>query len=230
MKKIENQRAIALLSIAAGLIYLVSIISSVVNSHKAGLENVSTYWENKLFNDKKNSTGVPPSYKKVSLRNKEHYFFADSVLNIRDKQYIPINFSQVDVVAIEEQPKPIFSLLVYLAQVIFMIFLIPAILYIPVLFYKLIFSVYKGDIFNSDNVTRLNILGCIFTISYFIALCLGYLLYFEDKATVTLENFEVPAPNILGSFHFLLFGVIILLIAQVMKKALLMKEEQDLTI
>ncbi len=228
--RVKNQRAIALLSILAGLLYFASLLYAIIDGHQAGIENVSPYWENKLFKDKKESSGFSPEYKKISLEGNRDFYFQDSVVNLKDNSVIPLNHSAIDVIAIEPQPKTTLSLFVFLAEIIVMIFLIPAFLTVPVVFYKLIFSIYKGNIFTSDNVYRLNILGYIVLITYAIALAWGQLLYMEKKSIVELENYHIPAPDIWGSVSFVMFGVIILLIAQVMKKALLMKEEQDLTI
>lgn len=227
---IKNQRAIALLSVLAGVVYFLTLLASVINGHQSGKENVSTYWENKLFKDKKNTSGESPTYRKISLVSNNDFFFSDSVLNLRDNSVIPLNHTNVDVIATEEQPKTLLSVFVFLFQVFTIIFLIPAIFIFPVLFYKLIFSIYKGNIFTADNVRKLNILGYVSLISYVMIVVFAYLDYFERKSIVILENYHIAPPNILGSLHFALIGIIVLIAGQVMKKALLMKEEQDLTI
>lgn len=226
----KNQRAIALLSILAGIIYSLSIISSLLNGIQGGKEGLDSYWEKKLFEDKKSTLGESPSYEKISLISNNEYFFSDSVLNIKDNTIIPLNHSKIDVIVMKDETLSVWRALLLPFQLILMLFILFAVFSVPILFYKLIISIYKGSIFTHENVKRINKLGYFSLIAYVSIIVIGYIDYFNYKGMVALENYHVSPPNIRLVFLLLMFPIITLLAGQVMKKALLMKEEQDLTI
>lgn len=226
----KNQRAIALLSIIAGVIYSLSIISSLSSGFQGGRENLDSYWEEKLFKDKKSTSGASPSYEKISLISNNEHFFTDSVLNLKDNTIIPLNHSKIDVVVMKDGTLSVWRALLLPFQFILLLFIVFVVISVPILFYKLIFSIYKGNIFTHENVKRINKLGYFSLIAYVSIIVIGYIDYFNYKGMITLENYQVSPPNIRLIFLLLMFPIIILLVGQIMKKALLMKDEQDLTI
>ena len=82
--------------------------------------------------------------------------------------------------------------------------------------------------FNQLNVKRIEKIGIYYIIVY------GYQLLFElyeyqaAKSVIDLEKYQIAHPEYINSL--LLIGLVALIIATVMKRALSIKEEQELTI
>ena len=230
MKTKDNiQRSIAFLSVLAGLLYTISLISTITDGYKDGLEGTSSYWASKL---KKKDFSIDESvgYKKVTLVSNEDYLFQDSILNKTNNTYIPLHYPKIDVIAVEDEGKSLLEILLFIPLMICILLFIPIMFYIPVLFYKLMISIYKGNIFTEENIERINRLGYIFLFFYGVAILLAFYSIMEERSLVSVENYRHQSIDFLKSANVLLFAVITLLIGKVMKKALIMKEEQELTI
>lgn len=230
MKTKDNiQRSIAFLSVLAGLLYTINLITTLTDGYKGGLEGTSYYWTSKL---KKNNLDADESvsYKKITLVSNDEYLFRDSILNKTNNTYIPLHYPKIDVIAVEDKGKSLVEILLLIPLMIFLLFLIPAMLYIPVLFYKLMISIYKGDIFTEENIERINKLGYILLFIYVVVILLAFTSIMNERSIVSVENYHHQSINWLKSSTLLLFAVITLLIGKVMKKALIMKEEQELTV
>lgn len=230
MKTKNNQQSIAFLSILAGVMYFLFLIVAFIGAHQEGKENMSSYWEKRLSLPEKNSANDDANYKKVAMISNQSNLFADSVFNKKTQSYIPLNVPNVDVIIDKEEPNTFLTISALLIFSFLMILALPAMIYVPILFYKLMHSIYKGNIFTRENVRRINLLGYIFIALLFLFLTSFYVDYFNYTSMVQLDGYHVAPPNIMNAAFPLLFGVIILLVGRVMKKALIMQEEQELTI
>jgi Protein of unknown function (DUF2975). len=87
---------------------------------------------------------------------------------------------------------------------------------------------YKNNIFNNDNVKRLKILGISLLIIYGLQLAFDITLYQYKKQLVEIANYSISA--FLSGAEWLFMGLIALLIANILKRSVELKEEQELTI
>lgn len=229
-KKDKNQQAIALLSISAGVIYFLFLIAGSINGFQNGKENMSSYWQKRLSLPEKNNANDHANYKKITMISNEENLFADSIFNYKTQTYIPLNAPNVEVIINKEEPTTFLAISAFLIFSFLMILALPVIIYVPILFYKSMHSIYKGNIFTRENVRRINLLGYIYIVFLFFGAILMAVDYFNYKSMVQLDGYHVAPPDITRAAFPLLFGVIILLVGRVMKKALIMKEEQELTI
>ena len=63
---------------------------------------------------------------------------------------------------------------------------------------------------------------------YAYMLAFSFYQYFLARSVIDLENYEIIHPNLAS--ESLLIGLVALIFATVLKRAIVMKEEQDLTI
>ena len=86
----------------------------------------------------------------------------------------------------------------------------------------------NGNIFSAENVRSLNWLG-IFLISVFFLLFLfDFLGYLSAKSLFAFSSYTIKMT--LPDFLWAILGLSALLIAEVLKRAIELKEEQELTI
>jgi hypothetical protein len=102
-------------------------------------------------------------------------------------------------------------------------------LYIPVQAYKTIRSIVKDDIFNLKTITRIRRIGYALLIIFGCSLWAMFIEYLIGKHLISLEDYDIVF-SMKNEYIFLLFGLITLLFAEILKISHVMKEEQDLTI
>jgi len=78
------------------------------------------------------------------------------------------------------------------------------------------------------NIKRIKTLGLLYLILFVTKFT--YILgnYFLDKSTIELQNYNIIKPDL--AYNFLLIAILMFIIAIVMSRVIIIKEEQDLTI
>jgi hypothetical protein len=101
--------------------------------------------------------------------------------------------------------------------------------YIPVQAYKTIRSIVKDEIFNLKTITRIRRIGYALLIIFGFLVWTMVIQYLISKQLISLEDYNIVF-SMKNEYIFLLFGLITLLFAEILKISHTMKEEQDLTI
>jgi len=102
-------------------------------------------------------------------------------------------------------------------------------LYIPVQAYKTVRSIIKDDIFNMKTITRFRRIGYALLIVFGCMIFSEYIEYLVSKQLIDLRDYDIVF-SIKSDYIFLLFGLVTLIFAEILKISHTMKEEQDLTI
>jgi hypothetical protein len=102
-------------------------------------------------------------------------------------------------------------------------------LYIPVQAYKVIRSMVKNEIFDVSTINRIRKIGYALLIIFGYSACMGVVLYSISRNLIDLEDYN-NVFSLKEDYIFLLFGLIILLFAEILKISHTMKEEVDLTV
>jgi hypothetical protein len=102
-------------------------------------------------------------------------------------------------------------------------------IYIPVLAYKTIRSIVKNEIFNIRTINRIRRIGYALLIFFGISIYASFISFCVSRHLIDFEDYEIIF-SLKNDYVFLLFGLITLLFAEVLKISHRMKEEQDLTI
>lgn len=100
--------------------------------------------------------------------------------------------------------------------------------YIPFLFFSVVNTIRKGQMYDPRVLRRLKRIGWIVIAYYFAAMLLKVLNVLIAKQLVTIEGYRIVFS--MPDFTPLILGLVILFLAEVLRVGLFMKEEQDLTI
>jgi hypothetical protein len=114
-------------------------------------------------------------------------------------------------------------------EIFFAFIILFLLIYIPVQAYKTICSIVKNKIFEEDTVYRIRRIGYALLIVFGLGVYTSVVSYFESKALISLEEYKIVF-SVKENYIFLLFGLITLLFAEILKMSHKMKIEQDLTI
>ena len=156
------------------------------------------------------------------------YSFPTEFLNSTEGNLIKADVSSM-VVRAESKILPTWLSITY-AIAIFLIF--PTfflLLFIPVQAYKTIRSIVKDEIFNMKTITRIRRIGYALLIVFGCTIFTEFILYLVSKQLIDLRDYDIVF-SAKSNYIFLLFGLVTLLFAEILKISHTMKEEQDLTI
>lgn len=101
--------------------------------------------------------------------------------------------------------------------------------WIPFLVVKIIRSLQNSDVFDRINLVRINRIGIILLAMGIAGTVIQYINIFMAKYMVDLVQYEFSYSRVID-FNALIMGVVILIMNEVLRIAIEIKEEQDLTI
>jgi len=224
MKNNKKKTSLAVLSVLAGIIYFIALIPYCEAGWEGGIRNVKE-------NHKIHADGVyyqaigSRVLQRIQLKPKNNdVLYSDSIVNIKSGKMMPVSYTRMYVNDKSKGQNSILNLIlesiVFLGGLSFFV--------IPFLFYKLILSFYNDQIFTLINIKRMNTLGILYLILFSTKFAYNLGNYYIDRSTIELQNYNIIKPDL--AFNFLLIAILMFIVAIVMSRVMMIKEEQDLTI
>ena len=109
-----------------------------------------------------------------------------------------------------------------------MILLLLPFLWLLVIVLKVIRSVYKGEIFVTQITKRLETAGWLLAGFWFLANIVGYIQIQILRETVRMAYYDIYWES--ASIYYIVFGLVLMIISQIILKGKDLKDEQELTI
>jgi len=221
-----------IICILFGIVYFYFVGMAIIDSipdFMAGFKE--GYNKVKTFGEEGSTIEEPDQTETVFLNIKPisgFFSFPSSIINLKSGNPVRAEFSSL----ITKVDKTQLPLKVKIGSIVFIFLAFPtlfAIVFIPIQIYRVIRSIVKNEIFKLRNVARIRWIGyCLL----FIFVGEAYSNFFntvEAKALIRLEDYQIIFK--MGSeYYWLLFALVTLLFAEILKISHTMKEEQDLTI
>lgn len=216
------------LNILCLLVALVLGYSVFDSAYQAGLMMVSSI--ERSLQMKTENKNVKAEIKKlqniqpVAVFPDNFPFLADSVLNDKTGEYIPMTYNQM-IVSVETEPnlgQRIGLKLTAFANIF-------TALWAVIIFIKLIISINKSNIFNWKNVRRLRWLGWVLILSFLSSAIPMWITGSILSDTFALKGYSLHLSEFI-SITNLVLGLSALIVGEIFAIGLRMKEEQDLTI
>jgi hypothetical protein len=154
--------------------------------------------------------------------------FPDSLTNIKTGKMVNIRYDKAQlrasVIPVPEKTVGTYQLIETLISLI-SIFIV---IYIPVLFFKLMKSLTHEVVFDKKNIRYLRKIGLLLIGYYIVDLTINYISY---RINVTLFDFaDYTIHRESSEMIWLFLGFVLLLFAEILTKGSRIQEEQDLTI
>lgn len=224
-------KKLSILVILAGLTYAFLIFSSFAE----GWDDMQRGWHEGNKVAEYNKWGDVIRYKPsetesyiLTLKAKKGFdSYPDSLLNLKLNQAVQTKYSEMVVLGPKSDSKSqgfVFKLFALLFAAVFFIVLIR----IPIHFYKLISLIKKEIIFELEAVRKLRWLGFELLLIYVAGNLVLYLSHREACYLFSFTNYEIVMPVM--DPIWLLLGIVSFLMAEILSKAIMLKEEQELTI
>lgn len=223
MATIFKTKRLSILILLVGLAYAFLVISSFADNlddFKSGVyegvnsaDNQSSMVANRLYF--------------LNLRPANGFTsFPDSLVNKEINKSIRVKFSSTIALASDNLPTPAKWYKAFL-NMIELLLLINYII-IPIHFTRFMNLIDRNLFFENENIGLLRLLGIELLIVYFGNVLLNYMDYKINISIFSFSDYKIVMGYTDGIW--LLFGIVVLLIAEILSKALALKEEQELTI
>ena len=220
--KLTNK--INILSILAVLAYALLIISSIID----GKEDF-TLGFNAARYDKESKSLVGHEIHFVSLKSKSGVaHFPETIEGkLSDIKY-PAKLTTIKVIRPTE-PEVDKQIIAYnIAGVLLIILYIIIIVLLPIHFFMLIGALKRNEIFSSNNIRMVRFLGFELLSIYAISFCINYLEFKTNSILFNFTDYEIARAQ--TNALFLVLGIAILVIGEIIKKGEEIKTDTDLTI
>ena len=156
------------------------------------------------------------------------YSFPSSFINLKTGNPIRAELSHF-IAKVDKTQLPLRIKIEYAVLMLFAIPMLFAIIFIPIQIYRVIRSIVKNEIFNPRNINRIRWIGYCLLSVFAIEIYANFINADEARALVNLEDYQIIF-KVSEEYYWLLFALVTLMFAEILKISHTMKEEQDLTI
>jgi len=217
MKTNTAKTKLTALSVLATLVYCLFLFSSLTegwDDFKLGFQEGYSFKVQTYFVDLKAKKSISD--------------FPDSLTNIKTGEKVNIRYDKAQVrasvIPVQEKSIDKYQFIGTLIALI-SIFIV---IYIPVLFFKLMKTLMHELVFNKKNIWCLRKIAILLIVYYIVEFITNYISYRMNVSLFDFTNYKIqrePADMI-----WLLLGVVLLIFAEILTKGSKIQEEQDLTI
>jgi len=219
MKVNTAKTKLTLLSILAILAYCLLLLSSIIDG-----------WDDFKLGFKEGFKDTPKKeFYFVDMKAKQGFAsFPDSIINIKtgDKVNIRYDKAQLKATIVPIQGKSLFIYELIESLLALVIFFIG--IYIPVLFFKLMSTLYFEVVFDKKNIRYIQKIGILLLLFYVVYFIFNYISYLVNISLFNFSNYTIQREP--TDIVWILLGIVVLLFAEIVSKGSKIQEEQDLTI
>lgn len=215
----KNQK-ISILTLLAGLIYAFMVVSS--------------FWENRddflrgwhEADSAEKSVFYSSYFLTISPKN-GFASYPDSLLNMTNKQSVRTCNQKIIALAPNKLRSTTSRWYNALCNIL-MLMIVTTYVVIPFHFFRFMSLIKKNIFFEKENIRLLRRLGTELVIVYFGMVLFNFLNYKLNASLFSFSEYQLKMDSI--DSIWLLFGIVVVLIAEILSKAKVLKEEQELTI
>ncbi len=165
----------------------------------------------------------------MTLAVKDNNYMDSSVVNTKTANPMQIRYDKISILTNSQSPKPLWWNVLQVILGVLVLVVVVLGIWILNLSLKVIFSLEKTAVFDRINLKRLNRIG-VFTLIIAASESFWELIsIFSARAVIELQHYTFSFANVLQYNSFIL-GIVILILSEIVRMAIEMKEEQDLTI
>lgn len=220
-------KKLSILAILAGLTYSFMIVAYFYDGWDDFQMGFSDATQSEVHNKWGDVIGHKPveSYSFFVKPKKGFSSYPDSLVNLKTNKFIKTKYSEMIVLVPKSNSLPIVSevFIGLLAILICIVFI-----RIPIHFYRLMGLIEKEFIFERKSIRLLRWLSIELLIVYFGSVLFSYFVHQSNCSLFAFSEYNI----VVGFVDplWLLLGIVVLLIAEILSKTLVIKEEQELTI
>lgn len=202
------------------VVYVVIIVNSAYQGRADFMEGFKQ-GVNKDFSSEVYSLNLEPKDGK--------YTFPEQLKNEKNNLYISVEANKYLIKTnTSYDTVPSGLKIIKLVSIVFIAFLAFSLLFSPILFFSIIYSITKNRIITSSLILRTKVLGWLLVLFSIIEIFYTINETMILQNIINVENYEIVMGQ--PDYMMLVLGLVILILAEILKMSLKIKEEQDLTI
>lgn len=152
-----------------------------------------------------------------------------SEMNLKTGEQVLMRPTTISVIINTLPEKPIWWLILQSLNALLSLVLLVLGIWIPFLVVKILNSLQNSDVFDRVNLARINRIGIFLLVIGIAGTVIQFLSIYLAQHMVDLTHYEFSYARVVD-FNALIMGVVILIMNEVLRIAIEIKEEQDLTI
>lgn len=166
----------------------------------------------------------------LNLKPKSGYLsFPDSMTNLKDNHSVAYRSHYVKAQTHFDKTKLKEVKRYKIFRGIFTAVVFILLIYIPVLFFKFVFSLIKEVVFDKKNIKTLRKLGVSLILFYLVYYAMDWCSLLINRTLFEFQHYKI-AQSTDSDFIWVLLGIVVLLSAEVLSRGSKLQEEQELTI
>lgn len=165
----------------------------------------------------------------MDVVSKQSDYMEMSEKNLKTGETVLIRPTNVSVLVHSLPEKPMWWIVLQGVYAVFTLIVLALGVWIPFLVVKILRSLQHSEVFDRTNLKRINRIGIIILAMGIIGSIIQFINIYSAQYMVNLSNYDFSYAKVID-FNAIIMGVIILIMNEVLRIAIEIKEEQDLTI
>jgi hypothetical protein len=165
----------------------------------------------------------------MDVVSKDNGYLDDTELNIKTGEKVLVRPTNMTVMAPSRTDKPFWWMPLQLTYSIFTLLSLVLGIWVPFLVVKIVRSLQNSEMFDRQNLKRINRIGIILLIVGILGTVVQAINVYSAQALINLTHYDFTFSKAID-FNPIIMGVVILIMNEILRIATEMKEEQDLTI
>lgn len=149
--------------------------------------------------------------------------------NIKTGEPVYVRPNTVSIMTTKGQPESSYRVVSQVFAVVVGLIVIVLSVWIPFLVVKIVRSLQRSEVFDRNNLKRINRIGFILLSVGVLESVLQWLNVFTANSVVELEHYHLTYNKIVD-FYPIIMGIVVLIMNEILRIGTDMKDEQDLTI
>lgn len=208
-----------LLIIIAGNLYQ-GVVLSFIEGVKYGFAIAKYETDHKNFTD---------DFSLMEVVTKDVNYLDSTQINNKTGEHLLVRSNNISLIINSQTDKPFWWNVLQVFYGIFILSVLILGVWILTLVVKILLSLQKSVVFERANLKRINRIGLIILLIGLISTALQLINIYSAEYLIDLQHYSFSYVKVVD-YNSLIMGIVILIMNEILRMAIEMKEEQDLTI
>ena len=165
----------------------------------------------------------------LDVVSKNYNYLEEPETNLRTGEKVLIRPNNITVIMQSVQDKPIWWKVLHVIYSLFSFFILILAIWVPFLVVRIVKSLQNSEVFDRKNLKRIQRIGIILLVVGILGTLLQAINIYSAQSMVDLSHYSFSYAKVID-FSPIIMGVVILIMNEILRIGIEIKEEQDLTI
>jgi len=165
----------------------------------------------------------------LDVVSKNYNYLEDSETNLKTGEKVLIHSNNITMIMQSVQDKPIWWKVLHVIYSFFSFFILILAIWVPFLVVRIVKSLQNSEVFDRKNLKRIQRIGVILLTVGVLSSIFQAINVYSAQSMVDLSHYRFSYAKVID-FSPIIMGVVILIMNEILRIGIEIKEEQDLTI